>query len=410
MARIVDQNLQNRTQHGSARSKETPPGVDQIAPVPSAEPDASSDDDMPDIIDVVLEMGRAPEEPPVEAQAPSPPLPVVTNPRLPAHLDALADRARDYVEAASSSNTRRAYASDWKQFASWCRRQGVEMLPSDPQVVGLYITACASGKATGDRKPNSVSTIERRLSALTWNYTQRGQPLDRKDRHIATVMAGIRNKHAAPPRQKEAVLPEDLIAMLETLERGTLRGLRDRAMLLLGFAGGLRRSEVVGLDCGRDQTEDSSGWVEILDKGMLLRLRGKTGWREVEVGRGSSDTTCPVVALETWLKLARIAHGPLFRRVTGRGKAVGANRLNDQEVARLVKRTALAAGVRGDLPEGERGMMFAGHSLRAGLASSAEVDERYVQKQLGHTSAEMTRKYQRRRDRFRVNLTKASGL
>ena len=81
-----------------------------------------------------------------------------------------------------------------------------------------------------------------------------------------------------------------------------------------------------------------------------------------------------------------------------------------QEVARLVKKTALAAGVRGDLSEAERGKKFAGHSLRAGLASSAEVDERYVQKQLGHASAEMTRKYQRRRDRFRVNLTKASGL
>ncbi len=223
-------------------------------------------------------------------------------------------------------------------------------------------------------------------------------------------MTGIRNKHASPPRQKEAILPEDLIAMLETLDRGTLRGLRDRAMLLLGFAGGLRRSEIVGLDAGRDQTEDGRGWVEILDKGMLATLRGKTGWREVEVGRGSSDATCPVVALETWLKFARIAHGPLFRRVTGQGKVVGAVRLNDQEVARLVKRTALAAGVRGDLPEGERGTIFAGHSLRAGLASSAEVDERYVQKQLGHASAEMTRKYQRRRDRFRVNLTKASGL
>ena len=189
-----------------------------------------------------------------------------------------------------------------------------------------------------------------------------------------------------------------------------LRGLRDRAMLLLGFAGGLRRSEVVGLDCGRDQTEDGRGWIEILDRGLLVTLRGKTGWREVEIGRGSSDATCPAVALETWLKFARISHGPLFRRVTGQGKAVGADRLNDQEVARLVKRTAMAAGVRGDLPEGERGKLFAGHSLRAGLASSAEVDERYVQKQLGHTSAEMTRKYQRRRDRFRVNLTKASGL
>ena len=371
------------------------PNPREVTGLPIAADDLDSD--LPDIIDLVMEMGRATEEPPAEAPSP---LPAVANPRLPAHLDALADRARDYVAAASSANTRRAYASDWKHFASWCRRQGVEMFPPDPQVVGLYITACASGTSTGDKKPNSVSTIERRLSSLTWNFAQRGQPLDRKDRHIATVMAGIRNKHAAPPRQKEAVLPEDLIAMLQTLDRGTLRGLRDRAMLLLGFAGGLRRSEIVGLDCGRDQTEDSSGWIEILDKGMLVTLRGKTGWREVEIGRGSSDATCPVVALQTWLKLGRIAHGPLFRRVTGQGKTVGPERLNDQEVARLVKRTALAAGVRSDLPEGQRDKLFAGHSLRSGLASSAEVDERYVQKQLGHASAEMTRKYQRRRDRF----------
>ena len=383
-----------------------PTSADRTAPEAG---DDGLDDELPDIVDLVMEMGRVPDEP--RAEAPSP-LPTVGSPRLPAHLDALADRARGYVEAASSTNTRRAYASDWKHFASWCRRQGFSLMPPDPQTVGLYITALASGADTGTPtgKKKSVSTIERRLSSLTWNYAQRGLSLDRKDRHIATVMAGIRNKHAAPPRQKEAVLPEDLIAMLETLHRGTLRGLRDRAMLLLGFAGGLRRSEVVGLDVGRDQTEDASGWVEILDKGMLVTLRGKTGWREVEIGRGSSDATCPVVALQTWLKFARIVHGPLFRRVTGQGKAVGSERLNDQEVARLVKRTALAAGVRGDLPEGQRGKLFAGHSLRSGLASSAEVDERYVQKQLGHASAEMTRKYQRRRDRFRVNLTKASGL
>ncbi|SFL11507.1 Site-specific recombinase XerD [Mesorhizobium albiziae] len=367
------------------------------------------EDDLPDIIDVVREMGRYTVEP---EKVPSPPLPTHAQERdrLPSHLKGLTDRARGYVEAASSANTRRAYASDWRHFTSWCRRQGLETFPPDPEVVGLYITARASGAATGDKKPNSVSTIERCLSSLTWNYSQRGQPLDRKDRHIATVMAGIRNTHAKPPVQKEAILPGDLLAMLETLDRGTLRGLRDRTMLLLGFAGGLRRSEIVGLDVGRDQTEDSSGWIEVFDKGMLVTLRGKTGWREVEIGHGSSDTTCPVVALQTWLKLARIAHGPLFRRVTGHGKAVGAERLNGQEVARLVKRAALAAGVRGDLSEGERGKKFAGHSLRAGLASSAEVDERYVQKQLGHASAEMTRKYQRRRDRFRVNLTRASGL
>lgn len=328
----------------------------------------------------------------------------------PSRLAPLIDRARAYVEASSSSNTRRAYAADWKHFSSWCRRQGLSPLPPDVQTVGLYITALASSAGNAGRKGASVSTIERRLSAISWNYTQRGLHLDRKDRHIATVLAGIRNNHAAPPRQKEAILPEELIAMLETLDRGTLRGLRDRAMLLIGFAGGLRRSEIVALDCGRDQTEDGRGWIEIMDKGLLVTLRGKTGWREVEIGRGSSDITCPVVAIETWIKFARIAHGPVFRRVTGRGKQVGPGRLKDQEVARLVKKAVLASGIRGDLSEAERIKLFSGHSLRAGLASSAEVDERYVQKQLGHASAEMTRSYQRRRDRFRVNLTKAAGL
>jgi integrase len=329
---------------------------------------------------------------------------------LSAQLQDLTDRARGYVEAASSANTRKAYASDWKHFSAWCRRSGLFPLPPHPQTVGLYITACASGAAERGVKANSVSTIERRLSSLSWNFSQRGLMLDRKDRHIATVMAGIRNSHAKPPVQKEAVMAEDIIAMVETLDRGSLRGLRDRAMLLIGFAGGLRRSEIVGLDLKANQTEDGRGWIEILDKGMLIVLRGKTGWREVEVGRGSADATCPVAAIETWIKFAKLAHGPLFRRVTGQGKAVGSERLNDKEVARLVKRAAMAAGIRSDLSEIERAIKFSGHSLRAGLASSAEIDERYVQKQLGHASAEMTRRYQRRRDRFRVNLTKASGL
>ena len=388
MVQNLNANAKNDAQQGSARPQDT------LSPVGFS---SASDDDVE---------AAENDDPPADAVSPAP----HGASALPAHLERLADRAREYVEAASSPNTRRAYDSDWKHFTSWCRRQGLEHLPPDPQVVGLYITACASGTAAGDRRPAAVSSIERRLSALSWHYRQAGTPLDRADRHIATVLDGIRNTHGKPPQQKEAVLPEDLIAMLETLDRGTLRGLRDRAMLLLGFAGGLRRSEVVGLDVGREQTEDGRGWVDILERGMVLALRGKNGWREVEIGRGSSDTTCPVAALETWLKLARIAHGPLFRRVTGGGKAVGPNRLNDQEIARLVKRTAVAAGVRGDLGEGERQQKFAGHSLRAGLASSAEVDERYVQKQLGHASAEMTRRYQRRRDRFRVNLTKAAGL
>lgn len=346
-------------------------------------------DDLPDIVELVMEMGSSPP---------------------PARLEALVETATAYAKAASSENTRDAYAKDWRHFASWCRREGFEAMPPSSQVIGLYISACAAGDPKRGLPALSVATIERRLSGIAWNYTQRGLVMDRSDRHIGTVLAGIRRKHARPPRQKEAVLGEDVRAMIDTLGHD-LRGLRDRAILLLGFGGGLRRSEIVGLDVVRDDHSDGAGWIEIFDgKGVLVTLRGKTGWREVEVGLGASAQTCPVAALEQWIRFGRIARGPLFRRIFKDNKTVDVERLSDKHVARLVKRTALAAGVRSDLPEIERELLFAGHSLRAGLASSAEIEERYVQKQLGHASAEMTRKYQRRRDRFRTNLTKASGL
>ena len=160
--------------------------------------------------------------------------------------------------------------------------------PPAPQLLSLYIADLAA--PAGKTPALSVSSIERRLSGLTWGYAQRGERLDRKDRHIATVLAGIRRRHARPPVQKEAILPEYMREMLSTLPLD-LRGLRDRAILLIGFAGGLRRSEIVSLDHGKDDTPDSGGWVEILEDGVLLTLRGKTGWREVEIARGSSDQT-----------------------------------------------------------------------------------------------------------------------
>ncbi len=212
MASRVDQNPEKRARHGSARAQETPPpadqqAVDQTALAGSAGHDTPRAADLPDIIDMVLDMGRAPQAPATEARGsgaqpvgPSPciessdaasaaprsardtpdhrhaagegrpggAVPAPVQPALPAHLDGLAEQARAYVEAASSANTRRAYAADWKQFAGWCRRQGFDPLPPDPQVVGLYITALASGSvaaaASGAKK--SVATIERRLSAL----------------------------------------------------------------------------------------------------------------------------------------------------------------------------------------------------------------------------------------------------
>lgn len=322
-------------------------------------------------------------------------------------LERLTDGAHDFARAATAQNTEKAYVADWAHFSRWCRRKGADPLPPSPELIALYLVDLAS---PDDGTPAlSVATIERRLSGLGWTYAQRGTPLDRKDRHIARVLAGIRRRHARPPVRKEAIGPDDIRAMLATLPHD-LRGLRDRAMLLIGYAGGLRRSEIVGLDRHRDDTPDSRGWVEVFDEGALLTLNTKTGWREVEVGRGSAPATCPVQTLERWLEFARIDFGPLFVRTSRDGTRALEGRLNDRHVARLIKRTVLDAGLRADLPDVERLKLYSGHSLRAGLASSAEVDERCVQEHLGHASADVTRGYQRRRERFRVNLTKAAGL
>lgn len=327
-------------------------------------------------------------------------------------LDRLVDTAKEYARQATADNTNAAYKADWAHFSSWCRRRGwhgqgdADPLPS-PEMIGLYIANCAS---PDDGSPALlVSTIERRLSGLAWHYQQRGFNLDRKDRHIATVLAGVKRKHARPPVQKEAILAEDILDMIDTLDYG-LRDMRDRAILLIGYAGGLRRSEIVSLDFTRDDTEDGKGWITLEKQGLILTFRGKTGWREVEIGRGTTDATCPVHALEQYLFYAKISFGPLFQRVTRDDRKALGDRLSDKHVARLIKKTVLAAGLRADLPQAERLKLFSGHSLRAGLATSANVDERYIQKQLGHASPEMTRRYQRNRDRFRVNLTKAAGL
>ena len=322
-------------------------------------------------------------------------------------LERLVDQARDYASQATAENTNKAYARDWAHFASWCRRRGADQFTPDPQLIGLYITELAAPQDASP--PLAVSTIERRLSGLSWNYTQRGQHLDRRDRHIATVLAGIKRSHGKPPQQKEPISPEELLEMVSLLTFG-LRDMRDRAILLVGYSGGLRRSEIVGLDVNRDDTDDGKGWVEIEDGGAIIIQQTKTGWKEAEIARGSSEQTCPVHGLEQWLHFAKIAHGPIFRRVRRDNGGVETDRLSDKHVARLIKRCMLEAGLRPDLPDNERMKLFSGHSLRAGLASYAEVDERHVQKQLGHASPQMTRRYQRRRDRFRVNLTKAAGL
>jgi site-specific recombinase XerD len=163
----------------------------------------------------------------------------------------LVDTARQYLDHAIAENTRTAYTRNLEAFARWCRMKGANPLPPSPELVGLYITdlAAPSGKA----RPLSVAWIDRRLAGLSGGYAQRDFRLDRRDQHISSVLVGICCRHARPLEQMEAIRPDELLAMLATLSHD-LRGLRDRAMLLVSFAGVLRRSEIVGLDHGQDDT------------------------------------------------------------------------------------------------------------------------------------------------------------
>lgn len=256
---------------------------------------------------------------------------------------------------ASADNTRKAYAADWAHFTRWCRMQGEAALPPVPDRIARYLASLAA-----PAHPLSLATIERRLSGLAWNFSQRGISIDRGDPAIAASLTEIRRALDRPPARKVAILEDEIRAMVGTLPYD-LRGMRDRAILLIGHAAGLRRSQIVGLDLMRGDTDDGQGWVEIAPPGACLRLAS----REVDIPRQATKATCPVDTLERWLSFAQITSGPVFRRTTRDGKRVMPGRLNDRHVARLIKKTVLTSGIRADLPEAERLALFSGHSLRA---------------------------------------------
>lgn len=253
-----------------------------------------------------------------------------------------------------ASQTQKAYASDWAQFARWCRMHGQRPLPPSPERIACYLDDLA--RPAGHAAALSPASIARRLSGLSWALAQRGFTLDRTAAPIAAVLAAIRDGGRAPAK-KTPISATDLQAMVATLPRD-LRGLRDRALLLIGFAAGLRRSDIVALEIG------GTASLQIRDTGAMVTLPRKTGWEAVEIPRGPNDQTCPVHALEQWLHFARITSGPVFVAVSRDGKRALKSRLNDRHVARLVKETALAAGLRADLPKAERLRLYSGRSLR----------------------------------------------
>jgi integrase len=324
---------------------------------------------------------------------PAPPAPRPDTPPALLDLAETADRARGYAHQARARSTRRSYAIAWRDFCRWCADRGLAPLPAAPATVGLYL---ADRAAT-----HRPATLRLRLVALGQAHRLQGHSLDPRHPAIREVWAGIRRQHGTAPRQATAATSEVLRdALRELAKRPGLRPLRDRALLLVGFAAALRRSELVALDAAD---------LRPVPEGLVLTLRhSKTdpdgAGTEIALPHGQHNLTCPVRALTAWREAAGIASGAVFVSVTKGGRAT-ATRLSDRDVARAVKAAVAAAGY--------DPASFAGHSLRAGFATSAAragVPEHAIMQQTRHRSAATLRGYVRRGGLFLDNAASKVGL
>jgi len=309
----------------------------------------------------------------------------------PAAFEELTEAARDFIHASRADATIRAYRTDMADFAGWCSDHAVESLPATPEAVALYLTDRASSC--------KASTLQRRITAISQAHQAAGFDSPTATAIVRTVWRGIRRTVGTAYSQKSPATVEVVRSMVAGLPP-TVAGIRDRAVILLGFAGAFRRSELVALD-----VEDLSFGPE----GVTVTIRrSKTDQegegRKVGIPFGKKMQTCPVRALTAWMKEAGITTGPIFRAVTQRGN-IAAGRLTDRAVALIVKKAAEEVGFDPST--------FAGHSLRAGLATSAAacgVAERDIMAQTGHTSEKMVRRYIRNGSIYRNNAAGAVGL
>lgn len=306
-------------------------------------------------------------------------------------LELLDARAAEFAEQSIAPATVRAYTSDLNDFARWCERHNLPSLPASPETVARYIADLADTK-----RP---STITRRLSSISIIHRAHGHPSPTRDLRVQKVMTGIRRNLGTATTEARPIMLGDLHAMLAHTPTTTI-GLRDRAVLLTGFAGGLRRSEIVAID-----VDD----LEQHPEGLLVRIRrSKTDQeargREVALPHGKHEHTCPVRAITAWQERAQIGDGPLFRAVDRHGN-VSSARLSAQSVNLLVKRAAERADI-----EQSR---ISGHSLRAGFATTAAANgatERSIMNQTGHRTLDILRGYIRRGTVFSDNGVAVLGL
>lgn len=308
-------------------------------------------------------------------------------------LASLGRQAREFAAAAKAGNTIRAYQADWRDFREWCEAHQLASLPAIPQTVALYLTDRAATLKT--------SSLARRLTTINRAHQAACQasPATMQNAVVSEVWKGIKRTKGTAQHGKKPFLTHDLRHIISELPQD-LRGRRDRALLLAGFAGGFRRSELAAL-----RVAD----LETTPDGLIVRLgRSKTDQegqgRPVALPFGSDPQTCPVRALRAWLDQAGITAGPLFRAIDRRGLLSG-QALHADSVGYLVKRAAGRAGL--------ETVEYAAHSLRAGLATQAAMNgasELAIMKQTGHRSLTAVRKYIREGSLFRDNAATKLGL
>jgi integrase len=307
-------------------------------------------------------------------------------------LAGLSDMAREYADNARSKATQRAYDHDLKSFCTWCRDRSLTCLPASPETVSLYAAWCA-----GVYKP---ATIGRRLASISVAHNSAGYQNPCAHGVVKAVLRGIRRRKGVAQSRKRALLVDDLRKAVAKVDISRLIGVRDRALLLLGFASALRRSELVGLDAGD---------VRFEDEGVVLTVRrSKTDQEahgaEVAVLFGSDPKTCPVRALKAWLAASGITDGALFRGMDRHGN-IRSTRLTERIVAAVVKHYAQKAGF--------DPAAFGGHSLRSGFATSAAragKSEASIMRQTRHRSLVVVRRYIRAGTRWDDHAAAGIGL
>lgn len=297
-------------------------------------------------------------------------------PSIPSNLQSF--DIRFYLENALSHNTRIAYKNDMAHFQEWGGK-----VPSSPETVAAYLTTNA--------KVLSIATLQRRLISISKVHTMRGCPDPVKSDLVKLTMRGIRRMHGKPQTQVSALLKEDLIVMLSHIP-DTIKGKRDKALLLLGFCGALRRSELVAI-----RIED----LEFTSQGIVLTIpKSKTdqagNGRKIGIPKGRGRV-CPVYAVSDYTMHSGLVSGALFRSIT-KGGIISENPLSDRAVADIIKYYAAKAGL--------DSKKYSGHSLRAGLATSAAqhgISSWKIKEQTGHRSDAMLGKYIRTGDLFNNN-------